>query len=186
MPSRISPSGSIERHGRPREAGETECSLAERQRDVELAVEGHGPGVEAFEVGAGGCVGACELDESPADVDAVDDDAAPGQGVGVASRSAADVEHPHARFEPEDVDQEVDLLLGAAGEGVPEVGRTEVVGGGLEPVIGFRGHGASMTPDPARPRRRNLRMSARQGANSQEESAHERPPGRELAGGICA
>ena len=37
-------------------------------------------------------------------------------------------------LEPELVDQEVDLLRGALGERVPEVGGPEVVGHGLEPV----------------------------------------------------
>ena len=79
-----------------------------------------------------------QVDEALGDVDAVDRDAPPGQLVGVAAGTAADVEHPHARLEPEGVDEEVDLLLGALGEGVAEVGRAEVVGDRLEPVVGLR------------------------------------------------
>ena len=58
-----------------------------------------------------------------------------GQRVRVAARAAPDVEHPHARLEPERVDEEVDLLRGALGERVAEVRRAEVVGDRLEPVV---------------------------------------------------
>ena len=49
--------------------------------------------------------------------------------------AASHVEHPHARFEAERLDQEPDLLLGALGEGVPQVGVAEVVREVLEPVV---------------------------------------------------
>ena len=46
-------------------------------------------------------------------------------------------------LEPERVDEEVDLLLGALGERVAQVGRAEVVGERLEPVVGL---GVTRTP----------------------------------------
>ena len=72
--------------------------------------------------------------------------APPGQGVGVAAGAAADVEHPHPRLEPEHVDEERDLLLGALRERVAQVGRPEVVGDRLEPVARRLGH-----PNPGVP-----------------------------------
>jgi hypothetical protein len=56
--------------------------------------------------------------------------------VGVAPRPAADVEQPHARLEGERIDEEVHLLRGALRERVAQVGVAEVVGDGLEPVVG--------------------------------------------------
>jgi hypothetical protein len=94
-----------------------------------------------------------ELHEAGTDVDAVHGDAERRERVCVASGPAADVEHPHARLEAQHLGQEADLLRGAAGERVPQVGATQVIGGGLEPVIGVGGHrteyGACVT-DPSR------------------------------------
>jgi hypothetical protein len=70
-----------------------------------------------------------------ADVDAVDRDAAACQFVGVAAGAAADIEHPLARPQAQRGDDVVDLLDGALGVGVPVVGRTEVIGEFLEPVV---------------------------------------------------
>ena len=61
------------------------------------------------------------------------------EGVGVAARAAADVEHPLAGLEPERVDRNSTSFVGALGERVAQVGRAEVVGEGLEPVVGL-GH----------------------------------------------
>ena len=92
------------------------------------------PGVGPHERGTGRGAGRGQVDELLGDVDAHDLDAPTGEGVGVAPRSAADVEHVRAGMEPEGGDEELDLLLGAAGERVSEVGGPGVAGDGLEPV----------------------------------------------------
>ena len=92
-------------------------------------------------VAPGGASARGQVDEALADVDADDLDAPRGQRVGVAAGPAADVEHPHARLEPERVDEEADLLLGALRERVAQVGVAEVVGDRLEPVVVVAGHG---------------------------------------------
>jgi hypothetical protein len=62
-------------------------------------------------------------------------DATFGQQVGMTPRPAADVEHAHPRPKAQMLDQEIDLLWGALGERVPQVGRAEMVRDRLEPVI---------------------------------------------------
>jgi hypothetical protein len=114
-------------------AEEAEGALAEADRSVELGVEGQAPGIEALEGGEGIDAGG-ELDEVVADVDAVHGDPPPGELVGVPAGTAPDVEHPHPRFEAQDVDQEPDLLGGALREGVAQVRRSGVGGDALEPV----------------------------------------------------
>ena len=52
----------------------------------------------------------------------------------MAAGAAADVEDPGAGRQAEALDEEVDLLVGALGERVAEVGRAEVIGDVLEPV----------------------------------------------------
>jgi hypothetical protein len=44
----------------------------------------------------------------------------------------------HAGLEPENLVEERHLLIGALGERVPEVGASEMVGQGLEPVVPLR------------------------------------------------
>ena len=61
--------------------------------------------------------------------------ATPRQGVGVAPRSAPDVEHEVAGTEAEGVDQKGGLLIGALGERVAQISRTDEVGQRLEPVM---------------------------------------------------
>src|ERR671910_3783025 len=84
-----------------------------------------------------------EIAEALADVDADHLDAASGQGVGVPPRPAADVEQPLPGPEPERPAEEADLLLGALGERVAQVGGAEVVGDRFEPVVGPVGFGHS-------------------------------------------
>ena len=99
------------------------------------------------------------------EVDADDLDAPPRQRERVPPGPAADVEHPHPRLEPERVDEEVDLLLGALGERVPQVGRPEELGDRVEPV-GIPGWHAGHTE-----RLRNTlgESAERQGARGQAE-----------------
>ena len=59
-------------------------------------------------------------------------DAQPSQHVGVATRPTADVEDPHAGSQVEHVHQEGHLVLGAAGERVPQVGLAGVARNGFE------------------------------------------------------
>ena len=92
-----------------------------------------------------------QRDEALADVDADHLDPPPGESVGVAPGSAADVEDPHARLQPQLVDEEPDLLLGAAGERVAEVGPPQVVRQRLEPVH-VADVSASRTGSDSRPR----------------------------------
>ena len=54
--------------------------------------------------------------------------------MGVAPGAATDVEDPGAGRQTEAVDEEADHLVGAFGEGIPQVGATEVVGDIFEPV----------------------------------------------------
>ena len=72
-----------------------------------------------------------------------------GERQRVPAGPAADVEHPHTGAQAEDVDEESDLLFGAIGEGVPEIGRTEMVGDSLEPMR----HGLSLWRRPRTCRR---------------------------------
>ena len=65
----------------------------------------------------------------------MDDNPPPGQLVGVASRSAPDVEHTVARAQTERFDHMVDLLGRALGERVAQVRLAEVLGDRLEPVV---------------------------------------------------
>ena len=119
---------------RSRASGEAEGALAQRDGGVELGVESKVPGIGAHEAGARWRVGSGDVDEPLADVDADDLHPPFGEGVGVPAGPAADVEHPLAGPQAEGVDQELDLLLGALGERVAEVGGAEVVGDRLEPV----------------------------------------------------
>ena len=123
---------------------ETEGSLAQADHRIELAVERELTGIDTFERGTGRGVLAGEVDEAPADVDAVDLDPTPDQFARVPARPTPDVEHPHPDFQLEDPDEVVDFLAGALGEGVPQVCRTEVVGDRLEPVIVGGGHHLSL------------------------------------------
>src|SRR5690606_8453271 len=119
------------------EADPGAVGVAERPVEAGVADQGTGIGsLEAGQVRQALAVGDLDgdLDEPLADVDAEHRDAAPGQRQGVPSRSAADIEHPHAQFQAEEVDQEADILLGAHGERVAEVGRSDVIGDVLEPV----------------------------------------------------
>lgn len=68
-------------------------------------------------------------------VDPDDLDAPATEGVGVAPGAASDVEEAGSRPEVEGADEEVDLLLGALGAGVPQVRPTQMVGEVLEPVV---------------------------------------------------
>jgi hypothetical protein len=54
--------------------------------------------------------------------------------MGMAPRPAADVEHATAFRQAERVKEKGNLLLGAFGERVPEIGAAEMVGDALEPV----------------------------------------------------
>jgi hypothetical protein len=98
-----------------------------------------GPGVgpvELDEVGDALAVGHLvgDLEEASADVHPHHRDLALGQGDGVTAGPAAHVEHRHAGLQVQNLDEEGDLLLGALGEGVAQVGGPEVVGDVLEPV----------------------------------------------------
>ena len=62
------------------------------------------------------------------------------QFVGVTPGTAPDVEQSFPRAQSEHVDDVIDLLHGALGEGVPEVRLAEVVGDRLEPVLADRAH----------------------------------------------
>ncbi len=73
------------------------------------------------------------------DVDAVDPDAATGEFVGVTAGAAPDVEHPLTRLQAEHRDDVIDLLHRALGVRIPVVGRAEVIGEILEPMVAF-GH----------------------------------------------
>jgi hypothetical protein len=77
-----------------------------------------------------------EVDKTLRDVDTDDLAAAGGQGVGMAARTAADVEHPGASFELELVEEELDLLLRSLRERVAQVRRAQMIGDRLEPVLG--------------------------------------------------
>src|SRR5205807_9929319 len=109
---------------------------AERAPRAELGLVARRPGVAPFEAdgrrGRGALPGRGH--EAVGDVDADDLVAGAGQGEGVAAGAAADVEDPGAGRQAETVDEERDLLLRALGEGVAEVGGTEVIGDILEPV----------------------------------------------------
>src|SRR4051794_32882700 len=61
-------------------------------------------------------------------------DALLGEGQRVTAGPAPDIEHPHARCERELTDEELDLLLGALGERVPQVRGAKVIGQRFKPV----------------------------------------------------
>ena len=111
-----------------------ERALAQADHGVELGVEREGTGVEALERRAVGASWRRQVDERAPDVDAVDDDPAAGQLVGVATRPAPHVEHPRPGRSPSARDDVVDLLHRPLRERVPEVRRPEVIGDRLEPV----------------------------------------------------
>ena len=92
-------------------------------------------------VAPAGRVPAGQVDERLGDVDAVHDDAPPGELVGVAPGPAPDVEHPRPGLEPERGDDVVDLLHGPLRERVAQVRRPEVIGDRFEPVVA--GHAVS-------------------------------------------
>ncbi len=77
-----------------------------------------------------------EIDEALADVHAQDLHPQPGQGMGVATWPAPDVEDSHPGLEAQGADEELDFLVGALREGVAEVGGAQVIGNRLEPVVG--------------------------------------------------
>ena len=108
-----------------------QSEIAASNSPAKASVAGVGP----LEGGAGRRGGGRELDEAPADVHAVHDQPPPGQLVGVATGAAPDVEHPHAGLQVEGLHEEPDLLVGALGERVPQVGDAQVLGDGLEPVV---------------------------------------------------
>src|SRR5207253_4323683 len=112
-------------------------ALAQADGGVERRIERERPGVHALErcVGDAGVVG--QVDERLADVDAVHRDPPLRQRVGMAAGTAPDVEDAHARLEPQRVDEEPDLLLGALGERVAQVRRPRVRGDVLEPVVAY-------------------------------------------------
>ena len=120
---------------------QAERPLAEADHGLELAVERQGAGVEALERRTVGRVTAGQVDERLGDVDAVHDDAAVGELVGVAPWAAPDVEHPLARHQSERADDVVDLLHGPLRERVAQVRRPEVIGDRFEPVVA--GHAVS-------------------------------------------
>ena len=115
-----------------------ERALTQADDCVELAVERHRPRVEPLERGALRRYLAGEVDESLTDVDAVHPDAAPGQCVRVAARSAADIEDAGPRFQCQRLDEEVDLLSRALRERIAQVGPPEMIRHVLEPVRGRR------------------------------------------------
>ena len=78
---------------------------------VELGVERQRAGVEPLERRARRRVGAGEVDEPLARCRCRAPRCRARRARGRGARPAADVEHPHARLEPERVDEEVDLLL---------------------------------------------------------------------------
>src|SRR4051794_11765609 len=118
------------------------------------------PDVELLEFD-GELLSACGFTSEPHELRAVvdpDDRKSPTrQRECMPPRAAPDVEHPHPGRQPERVDQELDLLLGALGERVPQVGGPEEVGDAVEPVpLGDRrrdvsGHGVRVSGQVAAP-----------------------------------
>src|SRR5579859_21278 len=78
------------------------------------------------------CAAPHQPEEVDADVDADHVDAERGEAPHVASRPAADVEHPHPRLEAEHVPEKRELLLGPLGERVPQIGAPRVRSDRLE------------------------------------------------------
>src|SRR3546814_13435819 len=110
-------------------------------------MEGQRPGICSDEGGARRSIGAGQVDEALADVDADDLHPPTGEGVGVATRAAPDVEDPHPGFEAQHVDEEAALLVGALGARVAQVGSPPVVGPRLEPTRVLYGKSVSVRLD---------------------------------------
>src|SRR3546814_18491349 len=103
---------------------------------MELAIEGQRPGICSDEGGTRRSIGAGQVDEALADVDADDLHPPTGEGVGVATRAAPAVEDPHPGLEAPHLDEAADLLLGGLGQRVAPYGTTTVVRHQSEPVVG--------------------------------------------------
>ena len=114
--------------------GQPEAALAEGHDSVEVTLHGQATGIAPQEGGPGRGGAGGEGHELGGDVDAHHPHPASGQGVGVAAGATAHVEQALARAQAEGVDEEGDLLVGAPGEGVAEIGRAQMGGDGLEPV----------------------------------------------------
>src|SRR6266508_84831 len=115
-------------------ADQPEGPLAQADDGVELALEVEVPRVGSREGDAGWGVGGGEVDEPLGDVDPHDGNPEPAQRVGVASRTAPDVEHPSRGVEAEFRDEEPNLLGRALRERIPQIRGPEMLGDGLEPM----------------------------------------------------
>ncbi len=114
---------------------QAERPLTQTDRHIEFVAERQVTGVEPFECGTGRRPFSRQVNESPTDVDAVYQEATPGKFVRVPSWPATDIEHPVAHRQAERVDEEIDLLLGALGERIPQVGRSKMLGNGFKPML---------------------------------------------------
>ena len=140
-PGNLGQHGGVIEQGPPG-LGQAETALTQRDDRVEACIADRQAAGIAAHCGRSG-----QAHESGGDVDAHRVEPAPAQCGQVPTGATTHIQHTRrwlfrrvgrAGTDAEDPDQKVDFLLGPLGEGVPQIGRAEMLSDRLEPVSTHR------------------------------------------------